>query len=184
MKYVKIGVDQWAVADSEKVELITAGLTGCVALAIYAEGRIGLTHIMPDAPKKWKEYTAKLDNMIEALEIGDTAMARIVHSDDNKREVDFAEMVREYCSSKKISDTKRYFGSGCRVYKLEIYVPTFLSDGKKKYTIGLDLKEEEENKSLYIKNFFVVSEASILKYLIAEGKLSEKADDATKAIKS
>src|SRR5277367_5667419 len=73
MTTVKIGMDQWAVANlNAGTSLYTSGLSGCVAVALQSEKQIGLTHVASDAhlstdDRNWQLYEQALDGMFNAM---------------------------------------------------------------------------------------------------------------------
>lgn len=63
---VKVGLDEWVVADAGKVDLATDGLSGCVAVGLAGNGRVTLTHVYSGCTQdNWPEYRQRLDDAIQ-----------------------------------------------------------------------------------------------------------------------
>lgn len=58
---IKVSLDEWAVADrSTRTELMTDGLSGCVAIALKSDSRVGLTHVYSGALDHFADYREPL----------------------------------------------------------------------------------------------------------------------------
>jgi hypothetical protein len=63
---VKVGLDEWVVADAGKVDLVTDGLSGCVAVGLAGNGRVTLTHVYSDCTAdNWPAYRERLEAAIQ-----------------------------------------------------------------------------------------------------------------------
>ncbi|MGO1071867.1 hypothetical protein [Lysobacter sp. CA199] len=90
MTRVKVGADEWLVADAGKTKLMTDGLSGCVAIALSKDDKIALAHVYSDCSQKngnWGAYEAALDKALEKSGFGgaDGANAFVVYSDLSDR---------------------------------------------------------------------------------------------------
>jgi hypothetical protein len=69
---VKVGLDEWIVADRTKTDLMTDGLSGCVAVGLAKGDKISLAHVYSDCtPDNWDAYKDKLDQALTASGMGD-----------------------------------------------------------------------------------------------------------------
>lgn len=69
---VKVGLDEWIVADSTKTDLMTDGLSGCVAVGLAKGDKISLSHVYSDCTAdNWDAYKGKLDAALTASGMGD-----------------------------------------------------------------------------------------------------------------
>ena len=69
---VKVGLDEWIVADASKTDLMTEGLSGCVAVGLAKGGKISLAHVFSDCTAaNWDAYKNKLDAALTASGMGD-----------------------------------------------------------------------------------------------------------------
>jgi len=77
---VKVGLDEWVAADASRVELLTDGLNGCVAVGLAGNGKISLAHVYSecDSDKKWADYLPKLESSLEASGLGDLRGSRAI----------------------------------------------------------------------------------------------------------
>jgi hypothetical protein len=67
---IKVSVNEWAVLDRDAdAELMTDGLSGCVAIAARTHDHIGLTHVFSGAedPKKFERYLPEIEGFIDRL---------------------------------------------------------------------------------------------------------------------
>jgi hypothetical protein len=65
---IKVSVNEWAILDrNADAELMTDGLSGCVAIAVKTHDRIGLTHVFSGAedPEKFERYLPDIERFIE-----------------------------------------------------------------------------------------------------------------------
>ncbi|MET4728485.1 hypothetical protein ABIE09_002295 [Lysobacter enzymogenes] len=87
---VKVGADEWLVADASKTTLMTDGLSGCVAIGIAAGDKIALAHVFSECSERngnWKDYEAALDKAWagSGLKVAEGAPAHVVYSDLSDR---------------------------------------------------------------------------------------------------
>ncbi|MBN7138667.1 hypothetical protein A7A76_06030 [Lysobacter enzymogenes] len=77
---VKVGLDEWVAADARRVELMTDGLSGCVAVGLAGNGKVSLAHVYSecDSDKKWADYLPKLESSLEASGLGDLRGSRAI----------------------------------------------------------------------------------------------------------
>lgn len=69
---VKVGLDEWIVADSTKTDLMTDGLSGCVAVGLAKGDKVSLSHVYSNCtPDNWDAYKGKLDAALTASGMGD-----------------------------------------------------------------------------------------------------------------
>lgn len=69
---VKVGLDEWIVADRTKTDLMTDGLSGCVAVGLAKGDKISLSHVYSDCTAdNWDAYKGKLDAALTASGMGD-----------------------------------------------------------------------------------------------------------------
>jgi hypothetical protein len=69
---VKVGLDEWIVADRTKTDLMTDGLSGCVAVGLAKGDKISLAHVFSDCTAdNWDAYKGKLDAALTASGMGD-----------------------------------------------------------------------------------------------------------------
>ena len=69
---VKVGLDEWIVADRTKTDLMTDGLSGCVAVGLAKGDKISLAHVYSDCTAdNWDAYKGKLDAALTASGMGD-----------------------------------------------------------------------------------------------------------------
>lgn len=77
---VKVGLDEWVVADAGRSELMTDGLNGCVAVGLAGNGKISLAHVYSDcnSDKQWADYLPKLESALTASGLGDLSGSKAV----------------------------------------------------------------------------------------------------------
>jgi hypothetical protein len=69
---VKVGLDEWIVADRTKTDLMTDGLSGCVAVGLAKGDKVSLAHVFSDCTAdNWDAYKDKLDKALTASGMGD-----------------------------------------------------------------------------------------------------------------
>ena len=69
---VKVGLDEWVVADRTKTDLMTDGLSGCVAVGLAKGDKISLAHVFSDCTAaNWDTYKDKLETALTASGMGD-----------------------------------------------------------------------------------------------------------------
>ena len=69
---VKVGLDEWVVADRTKTDLMTDGLSGCVAVGLAKGDKLSLAHVYSDCTAaNWDTYKDKLDAALTASGMGD-----------------------------------------------------------------------------------------------------------------
>jgi hypothetical protein len=69
---VKVGLDEWIVADRTKTDLMTDGLSGCVAVGLAKGDKISLAHVFSECTAdNWDAYKDKLDKALTASGMGD-----------------------------------------------------------------------------------------------------------------
>lgn len=69
---VKVGLDEWIVADRTRTDLMTDGLSGCVAVGLAKGDKISLAHVYSDCTAaNWDVYKGKLDAALTASGMGD-----------------------------------------------------------------------------------------------------------------
>ncbi len=69
---VKVGLDEWIVADRTKTDLMTDGLSGCVAVGLAKGDKISLAHVYSNCTAdNWDTYKGKLDTALTASGMGD-----------------------------------------------------------------------------------------------------------------
>lgn len=78
---IKVSVNEWAKLDrNADAELMTDGLSGCVAIAVRTDTHIGLTHVYSNAdndPDKFEQYIPSIDNFM--AQFGGKEAIREVH---------------------------------------------------------------------------------------------------------
>lgn len=87
---VKVGADEWLVADASKTTLMTDGLSGCVAIGIAAGDKIALAHVYSECSQKndnWASYEAALDKALadSGLAVAKGTPAHVVYSDPSDK---------------------------------------------------------------------------------------------------
>ncbi|MGO1000143.1 hypothetical protein [Lysobacter sp. CA196] len=88
--HVKVGADEWLVADAGNTRLMTDGLSGCVAIGLVKGDKIALAHVYSDCSEKngnWGVYEEALNKAWETSGFGgaDKANAFLVYSDPSDR---------------------------------------------------------------------------------------------------
>jgi hypothetical protein len=69
---VKVGLDEWIVADRTRTDLMTDGLSGCVAVGLSKGDKLSLAHVYSDCtPDHWEAYKEKLQTALTASGMGD-----------------------------------------------------------------------------------------------------------------
>ncbi|MFZ5638575.1 MAG: XVIPCD domain-containing protein [Pseudomonadota bacterium] len=69
---VKVGLDEWIVADRTKTDLMTDGLNGCVAVGLAKGDRISLSHVYSECTAEtWDAYKDKLESALAESGMGD-----------------------------------------------------------------------------------------------------------------
>ncbi|MEQ1512823.1 MAG: XVIPCD domain-containing protein [Lysobacteraceae bacterium] len=69
---VKVGLDEWIVADRTKTDLMTDGLSGCVAVGLAKGDKVSLSHVYSNCTAdNWDAYKGKLDAALTASGMGD-----------------------------------------------------------------------------------------------------------------
>ncbi|WP_057917144.1 hypothetical protein [Lysobacter antibioticus] len=70
---VKVGLNEWMVADAGTTDLVTDGLSGCVAVGLAGNGKVALSHVYSgcDSEKAWGDYHPKLEAALESSGLGD-----------------------------------------------------------------------------------------------------------------
>ncbi len=98
---IKVSLDEAVVIDRRSnAELMTDGLSGCVAVALRSGDRIGLTHVYSDALGRFDDYKAPLAAFArEVANGGEITDAYLVHN-NNARQLghqhNLPEMIREH----------------------------------------------------------------------------------------
>lgn len=65
---VKVSLDEWAIVNRDKgVELMTDGLSGCVAIGIRTRDRLALTHVYSDAIDRFDDYRDQIGKFVAAV---------------------------------------------------------------------------------------------------------------------
>jgi len=83
---VKVGLDEWMTADASRTDLITDGLSGCVAIGLAGNGKVALSHVFSDCNAgNWETYRAKLDQALAASALGDKPQAVLVCAQGDAR---------------------------------------------------------------------------------------------------
>ncbi len=79
---IKVSLDEVVIADRRaNVELMTDGLSGCVAVALKSGDRIGLTHVYSDALGRFDDYKEPLKDFARNVANGGTITeAYLVHN--------------------------------------------------------------------------------------------------------
>ncbi|MEH6416687.1 hypothetical protein [Pseudomonas sp. CGJS7] len=76
---VKVGLDEWMVADAAKADLMTDGLSGCVAVCLSGNGRVALSHVYSGCDaSNWATYKEQLDTQFTASGLGDPSKIKAV----------------------------------------------------------------------------------------------------------
>ena len=76
---VKVGLDEWMAGDASKTDLITDGLSGCVAVGLAGNGRVALSHVFSGCDAgNWEDYRTRLDEALAASDLGDRPQAVLV----------------------------------------------------------------------------------------------------------
>lgn len=76
---VKVGLDEWIVADSTSTDLLTDGLNGCVAVGLAKGDRISLAHVYSDCTAEtWDAYKDKLESALARSGMDDLHGTRAV----------------------------------------------------------------------------------------------------------
>jgi hypothetical protein len=171
---IRVGMDQWAISNPAKSELLTDGLSGCVALAYWTTAQFALAHVASDAmklPKLWSHYTHELNLMFLILTGGGAITgASLVYADDGK--TDLVSALELYLAQKGVDPIEIRKDAGCR---LRQYTPPFSRNQPPKMScIGKknDLKPDD-----YARGYAVVSVAGTGR-LDNFGKLSREAADS------
>jgi hypothetical protein len=69
---VKVGLDEWIVADRTRTDLMTDGLAGCVAVGLAKGDKVSLAHVYSNCtPDTWDAYKDTLDKALTASGMGD-----------------------------------------------------------------------------------------------------------------
>ncbi len=98
---IKVSLDEAVVIDRRSnAELMTDGLSGCVAVALRSGGRIGLTHVYSDALGRFDDYKAPLAAFArEVANGGEITDAYLVHNNNARllgQQHNLPEMIREH----------------------------------------------------------------------------------------
>jgi hypothetical protein len=90
MTHIWVTIDEWLVIGNGTGHgLVTAGLSGCVAVALVTSSRCLLAHVFSACElKTWRTYKPKLMEMVRALKDDGEKMtqAALVYSDDKETE--------------------------------------------------------------------------------------------------
>ena len=165
---MKVGLDQWIVANvSEHVDLVTNGLSGCVALGLMGSEQFGLAHVFSDCTEKtWAEYERQLEILLGVMEKKEKLKdASLTISEGTPHWL--PDTLKNWLLEKKLPNNKilTYHASGCRLA----------------YSSAMGEVEvfeyEHDNKQLYTKGYAKASNAG--KAIDAWGKLSNHAADAS-----
>ena len=137
---VKVSLDEWAVVHrSAGVELMTDGLSGCVAIGIRTGDKLALTHVYSDAIDHFDDYRAPIGKFVES--VGSRAEITEVHIMHNgnptsqKHGTHLQGMIEDHLVSTGLVDpgvVHRHVDNGCTVADSGFY-------GKR-----------DDNKALYV----------------------------------
>lgn len=167
-RVVKVGLDQWIVTSVTKpVDLITNGLSGCVALGMVSPEQFCLAHVFSDCTEKtWAEYEPQLENLFQVMEKeGKLKEASLTISEGTPNWL--PETLKNWLLEKELPNNKilTYHASGCRLA----------------YSSAMNEVEvfeyEHDNKELYTKGYSKASNAG--QFIDAWGRLSNHAADAS-----
>ncbi|WP_363798195.1 XVIPCD domain-containing protein [Lysobacter firmicutimachus] len=76
---VKVGLDEWLVADADRTELIADGLSGGVAVGLAGDGKVALSHVSCACDAgHWEAYRTGLDRALAASALGERPQAVLV----------------------------------------------------------------------------------------------------------
>ena len=165
MKRVKVGLDQWVIAgNTSTTELLTDGLSGCVALVLESQNSFCLAHVFSGCNQSnWESYKKELELPLVILKKHMPLRAALCYSDDNKTKL--VELLETWLKSVGISVIDTYKTSGVRVsYHSGMH--------------GVEIfKKEEDNQDYYIKKSNYVSVSNAAPYIENWGELSKIAED-------
>jgi hypothetical protein len=115
MPRVKVGLNQWVIANNDGAELVTDGLSGCIGVVIWTDHQICLAHVFSDYSDNRAAYNYQLDLPVAVLRHGGRAIrgCAVVYADD----VDLrrAALVRAWCDTLGVR-AETYRASGVRVF--------------------------------------------------------------------
>lgn len=108
---IKVSLDEAVIIDRRtRAELMTDGLSGCVAVALKSGDRIGLTHVYSDALGRFDDYKAPLAAFArDVANGGEITEAYLVHN-NNQRQSGHArnlpEMIRDHLVEQGVAKGK------------------------------------------------------------------------------
>ncbi len=120
---VKVSLDEWAVVNRDKgVELMTDGLSGCVAVGIRTRDRLALTHVYSDAIDRFDAYKEQIGTFVASVGAkADIAELHIMHNGNpvsQKHGTHLQGMIEDHLVRSGLVDPRvvhRHVDNGCTV---------------------------------------------------------------------
>lgn len=120
---VKVSLDEWAIVDRDKgVELMTDGLSGCVAVGIRTRDRLALTHVYSDAIDRFGDYRDQIGKFVASVGAkADIAELHIMHNGNpvsQKHNTHLQGMIEDHLVRSGLVDPRvvyRHVDNGCTV---------------------------------------------------------------------
>ena len=119
---VKVGLDEFIVADPKRTDLITDGLSGCVAVGLSGQGRISLAHVYSNCNSdNWPAYEERLQESLVRSGIGGPDLgkplagvqAAVVLSEDQPTWL--SKQLESWLTEKGASVQTQLSTAGCRI---------------------------------------------------------------------
>lgn len=164
-KYVKVGVDQWAIATiASGTELLTEGLSGCVALALISDSRFALAHVSSDCDDSNKAaYLVQLQLLFSRMGTVQKAILTCNQSPGATGPVGWLpRFLTNWLASNGVKNVQQYQDTGCRV----------LNDAM---GCGVVTINEDDDRDDYTRGYLTVSGANGAAEAV--GTLSPKSRD-------
>lgn len=166
MPRVKVGLNQWVVADNAGAELVTDGLSGCIGVVIWTDHQICLAHVFSDYGRdSMAAYNYQLDVPVAVLRQGGRAIrgCAVVYSDEVDRPR--AALVAAWCGTLGVT-VETYQTAGVRVFS-SMY--------------GCEIQRKEEDSAAYYRIGIggALTTTTGVAHITNWGKLAPNASEAT-----
>lgn len=145
--YVKVGVDQWAIATIEsETQLLTGGLSGCVGLALINGSKFALAHVSSECCETNKDdYLLNLEFLFSRMGTVDKAILTCVQPPGIGGSVGWLPtFLKTWLASKGVQKVLQYTDNGCRV----------LNDSM---GCGVVTINEDDDRESYLRGYLTVN---------------------------
>lgn len=166
MPRVKVGLNQWVVANNNDAELVTDGLSGCIGVVIWTDHQFCLAHVYSDYSNANKaNYNHQLSLPVAVMRHrGEIKGCAVAYSDvvDLPR----ARLVLDWCRTLGAATYEQYRTPGVRVFYQNPYGCMIMEKG-------------EDDPSLYRLQNGALTTSTGVAHITNWGKLAANASEAT-----